>query len=59
MINLLDARLHKRFHRHLHQTWTVETTDFVFVAIKLPFPPKTPIHTCILYVFHVLNSYNF
>ena len=39
-LSLLDARLHKRFHRRLHQTWTVETTGSVFVAIKLPRPKK-------------------
>lgn len=27
-------RLHKRFHSFLHQTWTVETTNSVFAAIK-------------------------
>ena len=35
-LSLLDSRLHKRFHSHLHQTSTVETTHSVFVAIKLP-----------------------
>lgn len=34
----------KRFHRRLHQTWTVETAGSVFVAIKLPLTRKKYIH---------------